>query len=800
MSTHRLGKPKQRHSPTSPCPVCGHHDRAPRGQGERCHGFVSGDYVHCSREEQSGPDTPYHANSQTWSHRLTGKCPCGQEHRPAEAKPGAGGPKGKITETYDYRDDDGILVMQAVRFRPKAFRQRRPDPSARHGWAWNLDGVKLVLYRIPELAAADPAEIVWICEGEKDVDRLIKFGLVATCNPMGAGKWRDHYSPRLSGRDVVILPDNDRVGREHAQLVARSVAPFARSVKWLELPGLAEHGDVSDWLDRGHSIADLKKLAEAALPLECSADVAEESLSSGRIRAGGDALATPIGAVGAPPDSPIVREGPPSWGGRPNEADDDPHRLARAFARQRARSADAWTLRYWLGEWQRWDGSAYRPTTEREIRAELTRFIKAEFNRINVLQIRGHVGNDKTPPNVRPVTTNLVGNVMQALAGITLVGSRACLRQPAWLDAEGPFPAAEMLPARNALVHLPSFVAGGDAVFPPSPRFFCPYSLDFDFDAKAPEPVNWLTFLGARPVGPESDVKLQLWPDDPQSRDALQEWMGLNLVPDTRHQKIAAIIGPRRCGKGTIARVITALVGTENVANPTLSSLGTNFGLAPLIGKLSALISDARLSGRVDIAQVVERLLGISGEDGQTIDRKHLPAWTGMLTARFTLLSNEIPRLAETSGALAGRMVLLRLTRSFYGQEDQNLMEKLRPELPGILLWAIEGWRRLRARGYFLQPESGRPLVEELEDLSSPVGMFVKECCQVGPEHRVQIARLFTRWKEWCAEKNREQVGDESAFGRNLRSVLPDLETKVIKQSGKYSREFVGIDGTLVGF
>jgi putative DNA primase/helicase len=176
------------------------------------------------------------------------------------------------------------------------------------------------------------------------------------------------------------------------------------------------------------------------------------------------------------------------------------------------------------------------------------------------------------------------------------------------------------------------------------------------------------------------------------------------------------------------------------------------------------------------------------------VDRKHLPSWTGKLMARFTVISNEIPRLPETSGALAGRMVILRMTRSFYGQEDRALMARFEPEWPGILLWAIEGWRRLRDRGHFVQPASGKPLVEEMEDLSSPVGMFIKECCVIGPEHQCVVGDLFAKWKGWCESKNRPQVGDESSFGRNLRSILPDLETRPAKQAGRYFRVFEGID------
>ena len=101
-------------------------------------------------------------------------------------------------------------------------------------------------------------------EGEKDVDRLRGLGLVATCNPMGAGKWRDSYAASLRGRHVALLADNDRPGRDHAFAVPRSVAPWAASVKVVELPGLPEKGDVSDFLDRGGTKEDLLALVEAA--------------------------------------------------------------------------------------------------------------------------------------------------------------------------------------------------------------------------------------------------------------------------------------------------------------------------------------------------------------------------------------------------------------------------------------------------------------------------------------------------------------------------------------------------------
>ena len=168
-----------------------------------------------------------------------------QGSRPDTARP-------RIVATYDYRDRRGGLFFQVVRFAPKDFRQRRPDGAG--GWTWSTKGVERVLYRLPELLAADPDETVFVCEGEKDADNLAALGLVATTAPGGAGKWR--HVPDLSalaGRRVVALPDNDSAqqGLRHCEDVAASLATVASSVKVLSLPGLAPTGEVGYDADSG---------------------------------------------------------------------------------------------------------------------------------------------------------------------------------------------------------------------------------------------------------------------------------------------------------------------------------------------------------------------------------------------------------------------------------------------------------------------------------------------------------------------------------------------------------------------
>ncbi len=245
-----------------PCPVCGGTDGDRRGQGTRCHGFLSsdGDWVHCSREEFAGR-AQFEAKTTTYLHRARGKCPCGEEHAPGEDAPTQAPRRPrKIAQVYRYRDADGLVVHETVRYDdPKTFRQRRPLPGG--GEAWDLRGIEPVLYNLPALLATDPEAAVWIVEGEKDADRLISLGLVATCNAMGAGKWRDSYSDALAGRHCYVLPDNDDPGRAHAQAVARSLHGKAASVRVVELPDLPPKGDVSDWLDAGGGVPQLGELA-----------------------------------------------------------------------------------------------------------------------------------------------------------------------------------------------------------------------------------------------------------------------------------------------------------------------------------------------------------------------------------------------------------------------------------------------------------------------------------------------------------------------------------------------------------
>jgi putative DNA primase/helicase len=415
------------------------------------------------------------------------------------------------------------------------------------------------------------------------------------------------------------------------------------------------------------------------------------------------------------------------------------------------------TLHYYRDGWYLWNGITFNEIGEGEIRARIYEFL-------DQCVVPVQIKNEWTQAPVKP-DKKLVDKVLDASRALSLLSPR--IAAPTWLDARTEPAPADVIACANGLLHLPT-----NRLLPHTPAYFNLNALNFADDPDASTPTQWLEFQG------------QLWPDDPEAISTLHEIIGYSLSADTGQEKIFLIVGPKRSGKGTIARVLTRLIGPDNTVAPTLAGLGTNFGLQPLIDKRVAIISDARLSGRADQAIIAERLLSISGEDGITIDRKYREAWTGRLGIRFLILSNELPRLNDASGALASRFVVLVLTETFYGREDHGLTSRLLNELPGILNLAIEGWRRLHARGYFVPPKSSEEIVAEQEDLGSPIGAFLRERCDVGAGYSASIDDLYAEWQDWCTDQGRVAAGTKQTFGRDLRAALPTMRVRRPRTKG----------------
>jgi len=397
------------------------------------------------------------------------------------------------------------------------------------------------------------------------------------------------------------------------------------------------------------------------------------------------------------------------------------------------------------GQFYAWDGARYVLIPDEDIKAGLYHWLR------HAVYFKS--GKEQPfNPNV-----NSVGAVFDALKAVARrpIG----VSEPAWLDPNWNPDPRSYVAFQNGRLELRSFM-----LEPHTPDFFNLSALPFDYDPYFDETPAWDQFLES------------IWPDDPEAIDCLQEMFGYLVSGSTRLHKMLMIIGPKRSGKGTIGRVLNALLGADNCCGPTLDSLAGPFGLAPLIGKSLAVVSDARFSGKQKA--VVERLLMVSGEDAVSVDRKHASAVECKLPTRFLIMSNELPALEDASSALSSRFVLLTMTNSFIGREDHELAGKLMDELPGILNWALRGLRRLNERERFTVPSSSESAMTDLEELGSPISAFVDEYCVIGPDYSVPTMDLFVLWKHWCQEAGRASPGTLAIFGRNLHSAYPGIKKK----------------------
>jgi putative DNA primase/helicase len=422
----------------------------------------------------------------------------------------------------------------------------------------------------------------------------------------------------------------------------------------------------------------------------------------------------------------------------------NPMAVARKLLEDYQHETGAAELLSWRGGWMEWCHSHWAEIEEHELRSAIyKRLEKANY------KTKDKDDNEKIvpwAPNKYKVT-----NVTDAIRGITFLAES--VDPPSWLTDPT---AGEIVACQNGLLHV-----GTRELLKLTPTYFNRVAVPFDYDPNAPEPTKWFEFLK------------QLWPDDPDPIKALQEFFGYVVSGRTDLQKILLMIGPPRSGRGTIARVLTALIGKGNMAAPTLASLGTNFGLAPLIGKPLAVVGDARLGK--ESSAVVERLLSISGEDMLTIDRKFKEQWTGRLPSRFVILSNELPRFGDASGAIANRFIVLTTKKTFLGEENSRLTDILLEELPGILVWALDGLDRL-TRQSFTTPKSSDDAIRTLQDLVSPISAFVRDECQRGPKCEIEVGTLYKAWKDWC-EGNGVKPGSVQTFGGDLHAVIPELQT-----------------------
>lgn len=409
-----------------------------------------------------------------------------------------------------------------------------------------------------------------------------------------------------------------------------------------------------------------------------------------------------------------------------------------------------------------WQGTYYRELHDDDVNKRLSTFFKSA---------KQYAKNTTLVPfNAKRRDFD---EIKHALKNLVHIDSRFI--PPVWL--EGKHSSEPLIACANGLLRL-----SDGKLLPHSSDYFNTSAVDFAYDPKAPTPKRFLAFLKS------------IWGDDQETIDALQDMFGYVISGDRRLQKMFLFVGPNRSGKGTLGRLLRKLVGPGGHAAPTLAGLAKDATLSALINKTLAVVPDARI-GR-NAHTTLEHLLAISGGDSLTFDRKYKDAWTGVLLICFVILTNELPQFMDNSGALASRFIIFKFVNSFFGKEDPELYEKLAAEITGIFNWAIEGWRRLKRRGYLIQPASGKETAKLLEAVTSPISSFLAECCDVDDEFgifEVEVDQLYTTYREWCESQGRDRIATKTVFGRDLHAALPNIRTSQTRVKGERVRVYTGI-------
>jgi len=416
------------------------------------------------------------------------------------------------------------------------------------------------------------------------------------------------------------------------------------------------------------------------------------------------------------------------------------------------------TLRWWNAEWRIWTGTHYAVMEGDALRSEIYGFLaKANGGRLNPAQ-------------------HHVNKIIDAIQSVVFLPAE--VEAGTWLGDDKCWSDEPFICCKNGVLRL-----SDGRLLPHDPRLFTLNAIDTEYRADAPAP-RWMQFLD------------ELWDDDHETRDALQEFFGLTLTDETKFQKGFIIVGPARSGKGTIARMLMHLLGRSNYCGPSLNQLAQSFGMQGLIGKKLAVVPDARLDNRANRSVITEKLLSIIGEDVQDINRKNKPYWSGILRLRILILSNELPDFKDDTGVIATRFIILQTLNSYLGREDTELEAKLRGELSGILNWALAGWHRLAQRGRFIPPR-GDELNEELSNNASAVKAFVAERCEFGDGYSVSIEATYNAYRVWCEGSGARGWADRlpiNQFSHKMRSAFPG-QINVIRprDGGTRKRVFVGL-------
>lgn len=354
---------------------------------------------------------------------------------------------------------------------------------------------------------------------------------------------------------------------------------------------------------------------------------------------------------------------------------------------------------------------------------------------------------------------------------------------PAWLcsDKNKPNP-ARLITFHNGVLDVDKYINGEILLYKPTSDLFTFTVLPYDFDPNK-ESKMWIKFLEEIFSGDQEKIKL------------LQQWFGYNCVPDMSYEKLMLLTGVPRSGKGTTLETLQAMLGDRNCCTSSFQLLAGAHGYHPLMGKLSAVVSDAKAPRKGEAEAVLEKILSITGGDAVSVNPKNIAILPLIrLFCRFTIAMNDLPAFTDHSRALEYRTNILTFENSYVGKEDRSLKTRLRNEAAtgGIINWALEGLKSLYLANNFILPTSSKKELQVFRELVSPCQTFIEGCLIFQTDVFESTDFLYEAWKWWCRREGRNE-GFKSVFMRYLLSSIPGLKLARARKGSKQEKIALGM-------
>lgn len=354
---------------------------------------------------------------------------------------------------------------------------------------------------------------------------------------------------------------------------------------------------------------------------------------------------------------------------------------------------------------------------------------------------------------------------------------------PTWLDEhEHPDP-INLIPFQNGILDVAEYVKGNIVMHPATPALFSLNILPYDFDPNACSDM-WDDFLN------------DIFDGDAERINLLAEWMGYNCVPDVYFEKMMLLHGPPRSGKSTVLEAMREMLGRYQCCEVTFQNLCSSFGYHAMVGKLAAMIGDAKTPRARESDSALEKILQITGGDPVNVARKYRDDLASVkLYSRFTIAMNDLPAFTDHVKALEPRLNILAFQKSYVGREDRGLKHRLCKEASQgkLINFALQGLKRLRERQRFTEPTSSTELADQFRLIATPIYAFLDDCCKVAEtvdeQKKLFVPKdmLFLAWRRWC-EDNGRTYGLKPQFGQKLAAV-PQIVANRVRVEGE--REYV---------